>query len=421
MRVSFLLRNPEKVGKTAIYASICYRNKRVIVFPGESIDTKNWNNEKNIKKPKQISANNALIGRLNRKEQLYRDVYDDLQKTIAGVIPPKTLKQAIYDITKPSATAIENSPVLVTDFFTTLIADSKSGERLGQKNTEMTEQSIKTYTTAMNHFTEFQTKQRRKLYLTDIDQKIIDAFAKFLNIDKKLSLNSSGKYLKIFKTLMNYAKKKKLVDGNILIENKITVTREISDSIYLDDHEINALMDIKHFISPLYEVVRDLFIFGCKSGLRFSDYSSLRLESINHDFMEVITKKTQTKLIIPVHNIIKPILLKYPNGIKCPSNQVFNRYLKEIGEQVPELHTEFEKKITISNKPVRTIYKKYQLLQSHTARRSFCTNEILKGTPLNTIMAMTGHKTEKSFFTYTKATSIQQAQLLKKEWERRGE
>jgi len=90
MRVSFLLRNPEKKGKTAIYASICYRNKRVIVFPGESIDTKNWNNEKNIKKPKQISANNALIGRLNRKEQLYRDVYDDLQKTIAGVIPPKT-------------------------------------------------------------------------------------------------------------------------------------------------------------------------------------------------------------------------------------------------------------------------------------------------------------------------------------------
>ena len=40
MRVSFLLRNPEKKGKTAIYASICYRNKRVIVFPGESIDTK---------------------------------------------------------------------------------------------------------------------------------------------------------------------------------------------------------------------------------------------------------------------------------------------------------------------------------------------------------------------------------------------
>ena len=137
--------------------------------------------------------------------------------------------------------------------------------------------------------------------------------------------------------------------------------------------------------------------------------------------MEVITKKTKTKLIIPVHNIIKPILLEYPNGIQCPSNQVFNRYLKDLGKQVPELHTEFEKKITKANKPVTTIYKRYMLLQSHTARRSFCTNEILKGTDLYTVMAISGHTTEKSFFTYIKATPMQKAQLLKKEWERRGE
>jgi len=421
MRVSYLLRNPKKKGRTAIFASICYRNKRVIVFPGESIDTKNWINKKDMKKPKPIPENNALIGRLSRKEQQYRDIYDNLQKTIQGIIPPKVLKQAIYDVTKPSTPAVQNAPVLITDFFETLIADSKSGDRLGQKNTEMTAQSIQTYTTALNHFKKFQTKQRHKLYLTDIDQKLIDAYAKFLNIDQKLSSNSSGKYLKIFKTLMNYARKKKLIDINVLIENKVTVTKESSDSIYLNDHEINALMEIKQFVSPLYKVVRDLFIIGCKSGLRFSDYSSLKLESINHEYMEVITKKTQTKLIIPVHNIIKPILLEYPNGIQCPSNQVFNRYLKDLGKQVPELHTEFEKKITIANKPVTTIYKRYMLLQSHTARRSFCTNEILKGTDIYTVMAISGHTTEKSFFTYIKATPMQKAQLLKKEWERRGE
>ena len=114
--------------------------------------------------------------------------------------------------------------------------------------------------------------------------------------------------------------------------------------------------------------------------------------------------------------------MKYPGGLpKCPTNQVFNRYIKELGKQVPELNREFEKKFTKANKTQRKTYKRWMLITSHTARRSFVTNEILKGTPASTVMAISGHTTEKVFSTYNKATQLQKAQLLQKEWDRRGE
>lgn len=421
MRVSFLLRNPNKKGKTAIYATLTYRAKRAILFPGESIDTANWINKKGTNKPKPIPENNALIGRLNRSEQLYRDVHDDLQKTIAGVVPPAALKKAIYEKMYPPAIE-ENVPILITAFFETLIADSKSGDRLGQNNIRLADKSIDTYTTALNHFIQFQNKQKRIYDLMDIDQKLIDDYSKYLNIHLKMSLNGSGKYLKIFKTLMNYARQKKLIDVNVIMDSKVSVSKEKSDNIYLTEQDIRDLMDIKVFLTPLYETVRDLFVIGCKTGLRFSDYSCLRLANINDGYIQMNQKKTNGKVTIPVHSIVEQILLKYPDGLpKCPANQVFNRYLKEIGKQLPELDKEFEKQITRSNKIETTIYKKWQLLQSHTARRSFCTNEYLKGLPAITIMSISGHKTEKSFLTYIKADSLQHARIMKAAWKNLGE
>lgn len=66
-------------------------------------------------------------------------------------------------------------------------------------------------------------------------------------------------------------------------------------------------------------------------------------------------------------------------------------------------------------------YKKWEMISSHTARRSFATNEYLAGTPTLTIMAITGHKTEKSFLRYIKLTSAEHAKLLRAHWDKRKE
>ena len=71
------------------------------------------------------------------------------------------------------------------------------------------------------------------------------------------------------------------------------------------------------------------------------------------------------------------------------------------------------------NKTVDEIRPKYDWIMSHTCRRSFCTNEFLDGTPIQLIMAISGHKTEKAFRRYIKADQIQKAFMIKKIWDQR--
>ena len=419
MNVSFLLLLPKKkFGKTAIYSTATYRGQRAIIFPGESIDVANWINKDKINKPRPIADNNALKGRLVRVEQIIRDTHDNLQKTTQGIVPSKVLEKAVRDILFPPVVENDKNKVLIASFFQTLIDDSASGERKTKDDLDLNPNSIKPYKSALNHFKTFQEIHNKQYYLTDINQKLINEFAKFLN--GKLAINASAKYSTVFKLLISYATEKKLIDFNVALEFKVNVRREKADNIYLTEKEVKAIMALTEFSTQLYETVRDLFVIGCNTGLRFSDYSILRLENINDGFITIDPGKTlrnskiATKVIIPVHPMVKQILLKYPAGLpKCPPNQVFNRYLKEIGKQISSLDQEFEKKITRSHKVERIVYKKWQLLQTHSARRSFCTNMYLKGVPTITIRAISGHKTEESFLKYIKAENQQHADILK--------
>ena len=132
MRISRLLRYPEKKkGVSAIYFTASYRGERAIIYPGESIDVANWINDfkKKIHKPRAISENNALIGRLNRIEQLIRDTHDELQKITNGVVSHKALEKAVHGKLFPPAVEDKNKPMLITDFFQKMYDDSKSGQR----------------------------------------------------------------------------------------------------------------------------------------------------------------------------------------------------------------------------------------------------------------------------------------------------
>lgn len=422
MRISHLLRYPEKkIGVSAIYFTVSYRGQRAIIYPGESINVCDWinNSRKRIHKPKPIAENNALIGRLNRIEQLIRDTYDELQKNTSGIVSHVALENAVYHKLKPSAVGDKTKPILISEFFTTLIDDSTNGFRKTKDNMDFNLNSIKPYVSTLNHFMAFQKQRNKKYFLTDINQNLIDDFTGYLN--GCLAINTSAKYLTTLRTLISYAIEQKLISINVALENKVKVRKAQADDIYLTEQEIQAIMDIKVFPTKLFETVRDLFIIGCNTGLRFSDYSMLKAENIKGDFLEIDPRKMQkrysihTKVVIPVFPMVHEILKKYPNGFpKCPCNQIFNRYLKEIGQRIPSLNQDYEKKLIRNHKVEIVKLKKWEMLVTHTARRSFCTNMYLRGIPPTTIMAISGHTTEENFKKYIKADGRKHAELLKR-------
>jgi len=415
MKIKFYLRKPTEDVISAIYASICYHRNRLIVFPGESTHRRDWNFEEN--RPKASSKNASLDGRLFKAEQLYRDTYDELKVTHGKRVLPKIFKSAIDKKNNPEPTKIEE-PILMLDFFQTLIDDSKSGRRKTIDDMDYDEDSIKPYKSTMEHFRKF--SKRKRYYLTDIDQTLIDNFTNYLN--SFLALNTSAKYLTVLKTLISYATQKKLISINVSLENKVRVRKAVADNIYLTEDEIKGIMEIKDADLPtkLHTIVRDLFVIGCNTGLRFQDYSILKAASVRNGYLEIDPQKLEkkyyltTKVVIPILPMFEEIFKRYPNGFpKSPCNQVFNKTLKKIAEKIPSLNQDYEKKIIKGHKVERIKLKKYDMVVTHTARRSYCTNMYLRAVPIPTIMAISGHRTEENFLKYIKADNRKHAEILK--------
>lgn len=130
-------------------------------------------------------------------------------------------------------------------------------------------------------------------------------------------------------------------------------------------------------------------------------------------------QKTGGHVAIPLHPVFLKIWEKYdgqlPNNI---SNQKFNDYIKEVC-QIAEINATVFKSITRGGRKETTSYEKWQIVSSHTARRSFATNLYLSGFPAISIMKITGHKTESAFLKYIKVTSEEHAKMLMEHWKKK--
>lgn len=201
---------------------------------------------------------------------------------------------------------------------------------------------------------------------------------------------------------------------------RFKVTTEDTESIYLNEAEIQKLNDLSLKDKIKLERVRDLFIVGCYTGLRFSDFTQIKAENIKDGYFNIRTQKTDEFVSIPIHPMVKAIMMKYENEYlnSLPpsiSNQKMNEHLKKIGEMA-ELNDYVITSQTKGTLRVETKSKKYELITTHTARRSFATNLYLSGFPAISIMKITGHKTEKAFLRYIKMKPQENAMKLKKFW-----
>jgi hypothetical protein len=133
-----------------------------------------------------------------------------------------------------------------------------------------------------------------------------------------------------------------------------------------------------------------------------------------------VQQKTGNKVTIPIHPTVRQILEKYNYALpEVPPNNEFNRIIKLVGEKLPSLHVSFVKQITYKRERKQVKMLKYDFLQTHTARRSFCSNEYLRGTDPMVIMAISGHRSHKSFMRYIKVSGEQFADKLEQIWAER--
>ena len=104
--------------------------------------------------------------------------------------------------------------------------------------------------------------------------------------------------------------------------------------MYLNDSELTQIYNIDLSLAKRLDRVRDLFIIGCCTGLRFSDLSQLCADNFSGDgTITIKTIKTGHTVVIPLHTRVRLIMEKYGYDLpKIPSNQKFNEYIKEVAK-----------------------------------------------------------------------------------------
>lgn len=265
----------------------------------------------------------------------------------------------------------------------------------------------KSYGTTLNHLNKFFGK--RKPTFNDIDTMFYIKYNNYL-LNLKLSKNTISGHWKFIKAIMREGKFRKLhtsIDYEMFKRSK-----EETDKIYLTEKELDAIYELE--LEGKLDRVRDYFLVGCYTGLRYSDWDQLDNSKIKNGMATIRTTKTGEISIIPIHPRVQAILNKYPDGIlpKKLSNQKMNEYLKDVAEEA-EITEEVETRITKGGKKVLTKKPKYKLVSTHTARRSFATILVLKGESPYLIMKITGHRSLASFEKYVKIEELQASIQLK--------
>lgn len=162
------------------------------------------------------------------------------------------------------------------------------------------------------------------------------------------------------------------------------------EEIYLYDFSKNKRL----------ERVRDLFVFGCVTGMRFGNYSRISKQDIQGDFIRVVDLKSKSKkLSIPLNSISKAILEKYDYILPNISNQKMNEFIKEVFKEM-KFTEDIKKTMKYGDELVDKKSEFWERISSHTARRSFITIMKNNKVPDKVIMSYTGHTSLEVFNNY---------------------
>lgn len=293
----------------------------------------------------------------------------------------------------------------------------------GYKQLKTKPGSLKVYVNCRKHITAYQLAQKKPITFDRLNKAFLNDFAAYL-IALGLNDNYCHKLIKTLKMFVRQALEEQgLEEVKPAIEKFLALPNPFelkeTDKVYLNEAEIQQLFDMK--LEERLANARDLLLVGCLTGLRYSDFSTIKPENIQrieHGGQSVLSliktnQKTKQRVVLPlVHPILLAILEK--NNWKAPrpiSSQKLNDYLKEVCKLAG-----FTGKVEVNyyqgQEHKQRVFEKWELITTHTGRRSFATNAYKRGIPIKEIMQFTGHKTIASFLQYIKTTGEETAVIL---------
>ncbi len=253
--------------------------------------------------------------------------------------------------------------------------------------------SLQKYSVLRRHFAEFLMYKysRKDIGLNEFTPAVVQDFHLYMSTVAGCAYNTSVKKVKTLKTITIYAQKRGFLLHDPFVNHHFHM--EPVDRGFLTDEEILRVANKNLGIQRL-ELVRDIFIFSCFTGLAYIDVSNLTPDHIvtMDDKQWIMTKrqKTSVETNVLLLDIPRAIIAKYSHktyrdGKLFPvlTNQKTNSYLKEIADLCG-----IKKKLTF-----------------HLARHTFATMSLSKGVPIESVSKMLGHTNIRTTQIYARITN----------------
>jgi len=365
-------------------------NQRFELSTGIFISSESWNNQK-----QQVNGRTEetkiLNNRLDKICTRVQDVYNQLESKGESF----------------SALKVKNKLLGVSDEKGVMkILDSIIQGIEAQVGNDYSEGTLKHYKTTRSRLFEFLKTRfgRNDLSLSMVDYSFLNSFDLYLKTELRLKPNTALTYHKHLNKVLNTAISMNLLSGNPYSSFK--VTRNETHRDYLTIYELNQISN-KDIRTNRMEIVRDIFVFACYTGLGYAELNKLNKKHIQKgndggEWIIIDRNKTDIRCRIPLLPQAKAVLQKYenfpPNGNKVKllpvhSNQKMNEYLKELAD-------------------ICGITKN---LSMHVARHTFATSvTLVNGVPIETVSKMLGHTSLKTTLIYARIVDLKISKDMEK-------
>ena len=379
-RVVFYLRSNyvNKEGKTSVMLRIYLNNERLSLgSTGISVKSSQWDKEKERIKGRTTEA-------LNTNLQL-----DNISSGLQSIFRRIEMSDVV------SLERIKSEFLVKKEEIDTLMQlfEKHNGDVAKQVGVSVGKATLQKYNVCKRHFSEFLEKQykRSDLKLTELTYVVIREFDLYLRTEVGQNPNTATKTMKTFKTITLLGQKMGVLLHDPFMNHRFHI--EPVNRGFLTDEEILLIANKDLGISRL-ELVRDIFIFSCFTGLAYIDVSNLTPDHIvtlgDKQWIMTQRQKTSVETNVLLLDIPKAIIAKYGgktyrNGKLFPmlTNQKTNSYLKEIADICG-----IKKNLTF-----------------HLARHTFATMSLSKGVPMESVSKMLGHTNIRTTQIYARITN----------------
>ncbi|SHL75250.1 site-specific integrase [Hymenobacter psychrotolerans] len=419
MVTQFVLRKQKqnKAGECPVYLMVYFDGARLACSTGEKCRPADWNEDRQqFRKsyPLAEEANNLLKLMAGNVLKWWRGVRASGEvPTVAG------LKASL----QPAVVAMPPAPLLVVE---EVMQFREVMRRRG-----LMWNTLRHYLVTANWLRNFEQWAGRKLTVSGYDLATHDLVLAYLRHDRELSPNSLYTVGKDLRRLFGYLRDERGIC--ISVEpRKLRVACQDTDKVYLSAQEMER---VRVAVLPTtLAPVRDVFLFCCYTGLRYSDVLQLHggnvetLADGSGRVLRLTQTKTRTKVSVYLTAAASAVLEKYtcpertgPGARLLPvyQNQVMNRYLKRI-TRLAGVSSGVEVVEVRAGQVLKTMREKHELVTMHTARHTFATQSLLRGMPVEVLQKILGHASIKTTLVYAKIVEDFQHQTMRRIWDAQG-